>query len=128
MKALKALVGMHEVYEEVIKAHRPAEDQENIEHIQSFIERENNILRESQRKEKELRKKLKDNEKVVIDLRKQLQEQSSKTCVVCLSADANMVFVPCGHVCTCRECSKRLQNNCPICRRRFTSLVRVYTP
>ena len=47
LKALKALVSMHEVYEEVIKAHRPAEDQENIEHIQSFIERENNILRES---------------------------------------------------------------------------------
>ena len=91
VETLKALISIHEVYEEVIMAYQPAEDQNNAQDI----EREKKQLRESQRKENELQKKLKDIEKLVIDL---LQEQSNKSCVTCLSADANIALIPCVHV------------------------------
>lgn len=35
-------------------------------------------------------------------------------CIVCDVHLANMVYVPCKHMCVCRQCSRNI-NNCPIC-------------
>lgn len=48
------------------------------------------------------------------------------TCVVCLDADLDLVFSPCGHMCCCHTCGERL-TKCPICRARAQPL-RVYKP
>lgn len=109
---LQGIKSIQEVYQEVIRAHQPVEDQSN----RQDVERENKKLQERLGKE----------QKLVIDLRKQLQEQSRKLCVTCLSADANIAFIPCGHVCTCRQCLPHFNNKCPVCRRSFTSSIRVY--
>lgn len=39
-------------------------------------------------------------------------------CCVCLAAGADTAFVPCGHVCLCRDCAggKTTVDRCPLCR------------
>lgn len=40
-------------------------------------------------------------------------------CVICLEEKCEMVFIPCGHFCTCESCCSSLQSssfNCPLCR------------
>jgi len=48
---------------------------------------------------------LKENEKL----------REERTCKVCMDAEVNTVFLPCGHFVCCGECSQQLQT-CPICR------------
>lgn len=39
------------------------------------------------------------------------------TCVVCLSAPSEVVWVRCGHMCCCQRCSAALPGRrCPVCR------------
>ncbi|XP_060065156.1 baculoviral IAP repeat-containing protein 7-like [Ylistrum balloti] len=38
-----------------------------------------------------------------------------KTCKVCLDEEANIVFLPCGHLVTCPMCASALRK-CPMCR------------
>jgi len=45
---------------------------------------------------------------------------------VCLDREADMVFIPCGHICCCLECTKALRM-CPICRKKIEKAVRTYT-
>lgn len=45
--------------------------------------------------------------------------EESKLCCVCYKEKYNNVFIPCGHVCCCQNCAKRVYNSthkCPICR------------
>lgn len=46
-------------------------------------------------------------------------------CVICLEQEYNAVFVPCGHMCCCMNCSSHL-TNCPLCRRRIDQAVRTF--
>ncbi|KAF6022070.1 LRSAM1 [Bugula neritina] len=36
-------------------------------------------------------------------------------CVICMDKQTGIVFLPCGHVCTCLDCSQPLYH-CPMCR------------
>lgn len=52
-----------------------------------------------------------------------------KLCVVCLEAEKNHLFIPCGHMCVCEKCSCDVINtkaNCPICRGQILNKIRVY--
>jgi hypothetical protein len=44
---------------------------------------------------------------------------------VCLDAPRNTVFLECGHVACCRNCSKRL-SDCPVCRQRIVRVVDIF--
>ncbi|XP_051907949.1 E3 ubiquitin-protein ligase LRSAM1 [Hippocampus zosterae] len=46
-------------------------------------------------------------------------------CVVCMETGAQVIFLPCGHVCCCQVCSDALQN-CPLCRGAVSQRVRLY--
>ncbi|KAH0465667.1 hypothetical protein IEQ34_005770 [Dendrobium chrysotoxum] len=46
-------------------------------------------------------------------------------CVICLEQEYNAVFVPCGHMCCCTNCSSHL-TNCPLCRRRIEQAVKTF--
>ena len=52
-------------------------------------------------------------------------DAANSECVVCLDGRRECVFVPCGHVATCEQCSGTLVN-CPICRASIERVVRVY--
>lgn len=52
-------------------------------------------------------------------------DENSTDCVVCLTETRNKIFVPCGHLACCAECSGKL-NMCPICRGRITTSIRVF--
>ena len=50
-------------------------------------------------------------------------------CKICFDAPINTVLLPCGHLCVCLECSKRLVGSsrvCPICRTKIRKVVRTY--
>lgn len=39
----------------------------------------------------------------------------SGVCTVCLDQPSKMVFIPCGHICTCQVCAPQV-DLCPVCR------------
>ena len=120
LKGVETLNIIQGVFEDVIKSNQPDGNHTNTQDVERQYEK-------LQKHQKELQNKLKEERKLVIDLRQQIQEQSNnKRCVVCLNEEANIVFIPCGHVCTCSSCSSQLQDKCPMCRQDFTSRVRVY--
>jgi hypothetical protein len=51
------------------------------------------------------------------------------TCVICHINVRNIIFTPCNHLVSCTTCSKNanMGNKCPICRKKFTSTIRVFS-
>lgn len=42
-------------------------------------------------------------------------------CTLCYERQANTILIPCKHDLFCQKCVKRLANNCPVCRAKFSS-------
>ena len=62
--------------------------------------------------------------------RKLLEEENrclkeQKMCKVCMDKDANIVFLPCGHLVSCVECAHALRK-CAVCRAIIQGTVRTY--
>eukprot|EP00741_Cyanophora_paradoxa_P021038 tig00021326_g20307.t1 len=53
------------------------------------------------------------------------RETERKACKICLDRSAGVAFNPCGHIVSCDTCSTRLRE-CPMCRQRIVSRLRVY--
>lgn len=51
---------------------------------------------------------------------------SSIICKICLEEEMNSCFIPCGHAVCCAKCSLSIGNKCPICRRVFNHITRLY--
>lgn len=65
------------------------------------------------------------------DDKQQLMEEnerlkSERLCVICLSKDKNVLFLPCAHLAACLDCSLSLQN-CPMCRAKIQASVRTFS-
>jgi len=43
-----------------------------------------------------------------------------RVCTICVSRPRDVVFLPCGHVCSCVQCANQL-DTCPVCRRQVHS-------
>lgn len=55
------------------------------------------------------------------------QKEEHMMCTICLDARKNRLFLPCGHLSTCSNCSKHFLNKpCPICRTTVTSIVHAF--
>ncbi|NXI90094.1 LRSM1 ligase, partial [Psophia crepitans] len=52
-------------------------------------------------------------------------DEKKSECVVCMEQEAQMIFLPCGHVCCCQTCCERL-HTCPLCRRDVTQRIRIF--
>jgi hypothetical protein len=52
---------------------------------------------------------------IVVELAKEGLEEAEQ-CTICSDRVAVAMLIPCGHVCSCWECSNRLGDSCPICR------------
>lgn len=64
----------------------------------------------------------------LVELQQQQQRlEQQMRCVVCLEADKNTVFIPCGHKACCFECANMIDpRNCPICRALIREINRCY--
>lgn len=51
--------------------------------------------------------------------------QREKQCKICMDRDISIVFIPCGHLVSCKECSVSL-TKCPICCGAITQKVKTY--
>lgn len=49
--------------------------------------------------------------------------QDGDECVVCTDAANEVVFIPCGHFCTCAACAGRIKATCPLCRAKIVRTV-----
>lgn len=52
--------------------------------------------------------------------------ESLKGCLVCYVEERDAVFYPCGHMCACLECARKLED-CPYCHRSISESIRLYT-
>lgn len=48
-----------------------------------------------------------------------------KLCKICYADEYNTAFLPCGHVVACAKCASSV-TKCPLCRKPFTDVMRVY--
>jgi hypothetical protein len=53
------------------------------------------------------------------------QLKASNTCKVCLEKDVHAVFLPCGHLVCCMECSEQVEK-CPLCRTNILGSVKAF--
>lgn len=58
-------------------------------------------------------------------LEKLLKLQREKQCKICMDRDICMVFIPCGHLVSCKECSEALLK-CPICCSAIAQKIKTY--
>jgi len=70
-------------------------------------------------------------ENIIIPEKKEITKKISalnkkKECGICLSSPAIMAVIPCGHQCMCSNCSKMLNDLCPICRSKIERICRIY--
>jgi len=55
------------------------------------------------------------------------QKGDETLCVVCVDAVKDHAMVPCGHICVCGPCSKRLPKaTCPVCRADVSCIIKTY--
>ncbi|OQV19705.1 hypothetical protein BV898_06246 [Hypsibius exemplaris] len=53
----------------------------------------------------------------------------SDECIICVDIPANTAFIPCGHKTFCEPCAQQIfqgKGECPTCRGRITSVLRLY--
>jgi hypothetical protein len=67
-------------------------------------------------------------EKENAKVKSNIQEMENRiTCIICQSNERKVLFSPCNHLATCIACSKNtLLKNCPLCRKQFDKLTRVF--
>jgi hypothetical protein len=59
------------------------------------------------------------------------ENTGNKECVICWEAPRTHVFVPCGHMCACKSCSKTMigsTTKCPACNQTATASIEVFFP
>lgn len=48
------------------------------------------------------------------------------SCKICTVEEVSTVLIPCGHVITCTKCTLSVNNTCPMCRKPFYIVVKIY--
>lgn len=58
-------------------------------------------------------------------LRENTRLREDRLCRICYDREANIVFVPCGHLATCGNCASAF-SDCPVCRAPIQQLVKTF--
>lgn len=54
-------------------------------------------------------------------------EDLSRICLICMNQQRDVVFIPCGHIFSCYECSCKLKNkSCPVCRKTVIHINKIF--
>ncbi len=51
--------------------------------------------------------------------------KNERLCVICITQDKNVLFLPCAHLTSCLECSESLPH-CPLCRSEIQARIRTF--
>lgn len=57
-----------------------------------------------------------------------VQNINMTECVICLDSQCEVIFLPCGHLCSCSICADKISAECPMCRSSIEHKVRVMQP
>ncbi len=55
-----------------------------------------------------------------------IYENIDSECIICMDNTYEVILVPCGHYCLCKECATKLKlshSNCPLCRKKINMFV-----
>lgn len=55
-----------------------------------------------------------------------VNKSSSLICKICLGVELDTCFLPCGHAVACAKCAFSIGDKCPICRKVYTNITRLY--
>lgn len=83
----------------------------------NYIMSERDIMRERREKKKKIKKKI-----VHEDIETNNEEEQ---CCICMTNKKIMAFVPCGHMCTCYNCSEKVKE-CPLCKENIETKMKIY--
>ena len=65
---------------------------------------------------------------LAVKMSKISQQIENRSCVICQVEPKTVLFMPCRHLCVCKECSKNHQLiSCPLCREEITERIDVYS-
>ncbi|QIH04946.1 iap-like protein [Dasineura jujubifolia toursvirus 2a] len=53
-------------------------------------------------------------------------DDSRMLCDICNDNDKNICFLPCSHISTCKMCSKKINNLCPVCQTNIEKKITVF--
>ena len=53
-------------------------------------------------------------------------DSNTSECIVCMDEPKEYAFTPCGHKCVCENCSSKVERNCPMCRKPFTGVIKIF--
>jgi hypothetical protein len=70
--------------------------------------------------ERQTRKKRRESEEDIDS-----DEDDKTQCVICMYESREVLFVPCGHVCSCTKCAEDIET-CPMCRATIKQSHRAY--
>ena len=66
-----------------------------------------------------------------LNMAQECEDRGLGDCNLCWESPRTHAFVPCGHVCACLACSRKVMNSrkeCPICNRRVTMAMELFLP
>ncbi|XP_035232011.1 mitochondrial E3 ubiquitin protein ligase 1-like [Stegodyphus dumicola] len=94
--------------------------------VRGFIKIKQQINRAKHLKEMEEARCL----RLMADSTRKLQARynNCSRCVVCSEYPVELLINECGHACLCLNCSRKIQNLCPVCRSKIVSFVPVILP
>ena len=47
----------------------------------------------------------------VHDIKGVSNEDTSKECTICMTEQSNVIIMPCGHMCVCKDCGEELKKS-----------------
>lgn len=56
----------------------------------------------------------------------EISTEESTQCNICLTNKKKYACVPCGHLCMCGDCANKINGGCPICKNKFTDIIKIF--
>ena len=47
-------------------------------------------------------------------------------CIICMDRLQDHACIPCGHQCLCQQCKDKIDDKCPVCRKKYNCIIRIY--
>ncbi|KAH9487776.1 hypothetical protein Btru_068733 [Bulinus truncatus] len=67
-----------------------------------------------------------EDQEIISQIKKEnIQMREQTLCKICMDSEVEVVFLPCGHLVSCKDCSVAL-SDCPVCRKPLKGMVRAF--